>query len=69
MALIIGCSKSNKSIKVASDLIIWWQKIKFGILGTKAMDISHIYGKFLGSSWERNFIYHQHEPVEPITIP
>jgi hypothetical protein len=58
--LHIGCSKSNKSVKVMSNAIIWFQRIKFKILGIEAMGISHIYGKFVGSSWNRDFIYHQH---------
>lgn len=57
--LLIGCSRSNKTIKFASDMIVWWQKIKYAMLGKECMDISHIYGRFVGSSWERDFIYHQ----------
>lgn len=59
MALYIGCSKSNKKIKILSNVIVGWQKIKFGILGKQAMPISHVYGRFVGSSWGCDFIYQQ----------
>lgn len=59
MALYIGCSRSKKKIKIGSSIIILWQYVKSKILGLEPMNISHVYGRFSGSSWGCDFIYHQ----------
>lgn len=53
--LIIGFSRSNKSVKILSDLIILMQNIRFKEQSPKPM--SHVYGRFVGSAWKRDFIY------------
>ena len=58
--LKIGCSRSNKRIKFMSNAIVWFQAIKFSLLGEKPLPISHVFGRFVGSSWGCDFIYHQH---------
>ena len=59
MALFIGCSRSKSKMKIGSQIIISWQYIKAKILGLEPMNISHVYGRFSGSSWGCDFIYQQ----------
>jgi hypothetical protein len=53
MGLKIGFSKSRKKVKLFSDLIIFWDRVRHG----SNLPISHCYGRFTSASWERDFIY------------
>ena len=51
--LIIGFSKSTKIFRPYSCAIIFYDKLRY-----KAdNEMSHLYGKFVSMSWDRNFIY------------
>ena len=50
--LIIGFSRPKKW-KPFSALIRWWDRVRY----KSDIDVSHCYGRFHSSSWERDFIY------------
>lgn len=53
MKLVIGLSRSKKSFRPYSEIIIWWDKLK----NKSDLKISHAYGRFYSDSWKRSFIY------------
>ena len=53
MELRIGFSKSIKDFRPMSRAIIWWDMIRYN----SNLGISHCYGKFVKSSWQRDLIY------------
>lgn len=53
MKLIIGFSRSTKWFRPFSVAIIAWDKIRY----CSDIEISHMYGRFTSTSWDRDFIY------------
>lgn len=51
--LIIGFSKSIKIFRPYSCAIIFYDKLRY----RADKEMSHLYGKFVSMSWDRNFIY------------